>query len=146
MARRLTDYEWSQFMIDTQPLSMGLPPWGGVVDWSGMKVLVYIGPSGEVFTTDVTDDTQINWSSIPRYYDAASGSWWYHFPEELLKTISSDAAAVGQATVKAATEIASTVGETAGAVIKPTIDTLAPILIAALVVLGFVYIPKPQRS
>ena len=80
--RKLSDIEWTTFLGEVNVSELGLPPWGGVIDWRGMLILVYVAPSGEVFTTDVSQVPALT-AGIPRYYDERQQTWWYHLPEQL---------------------------------------------------------------
>jgi len=140
MSRRLSDAEWSTFLSQVDVRTLGLPPWGGVVDWSGMMILVYIQPaSGEVFTTDLTNDTKALQviGAQPPTYDQDQSVWYYHLPEELLKTIATDAQKAGELIVYTA----DLVGRTAGALASPIVSSLAlPLVVAGII--GLVILKK----
>ena len=53
--RTLSTPEWLAFQADMDPnLLLDLPPWGAIAFWNGMYILVFQGPSGELFLTDIT--------------------------------------------------------------------------------------------
>ena len=144
MARRLSDMEWATFLSEVNVPALGLPPWGGVVQWSGMDVLVYIGPSGEVFTTDISDNSQLlaqYQSSQYKTFDANSQVWWYYLPQQLIQTTISDAIAAGQVIQSTINVITTTAGQAAGNVLKPIVAPLTPILIGVGLLLALIYLP-----
>jgi hypothetical protein len=64
MTRPLNNHEYFAFLDDVHvfvpyetgdPRAYDPPPWGGIVEWEGMFVLVYPLPNGEVALTDITD-------------------------------------------------------------------------------------------
>jgi hypothetical protein len=145
MARRLSDMEWATFLSQVNVPALGLPPWGGVVEWQGMEVLVYIGPSGEVFTTDISDNPQLlaeYQSSQYRIFDPNSQVWWYNLPQQLLTTTINDAIAAGQVVQSTITLITTTAGQAAGNIIKPIVEPLTPVLIGVGLLLALMYLPR----
>ena len=145
MARRLSDMEWATFLAQVNVSALGFPPWGGVVEWEGMDVLVYVGPSGEVFTTDISDDPQFlaqYQSSQYKTYDANSGVWWYNLPQQLLTTTINDAIAAGQVIQSTVNAITSAAGQAAGGLIAPIVQPLTPVLIGVGVLLALIYLPR----
>src|SRR6266478_522678 len=102
MARRLSNLEWGTFLHEVDVRSIGFPPWGGVVEWGGMQVLVYIGPAGEVFLTDVSGSQFA--SNFVKTWDPNSQVWWYHLPRETMATIVQQSEAVLVATKTVITE------------------------------------------
>lgn len=139
MARRLSNMEWATFLHEVDIAALKLPPWGGIVEWNSMLVLVYIGPSGEVFLTDLTGNQQFV-ANFQRNWDATSSVFWYHIPRETMAAIvegSKGALVATQAIVK-------TVGDAAGSLTSPLLVPLlkelrVPIVIA-LVILAFIYL------
>jgi len=140
MARRLSNMEWAAFLQDVNVLTLGLPPWGGIIEWRGMNVLVYIGPSGEVFTTDVTDMPDII-ANTARVYDTRQSVWYYHLPEEILYTAIADAQRAAQVTASTVEELGRVVGETAGGLTRPLLENLTVPLIAVGII-GLIYLAK----
>jgi hypothetical protein len=143
MPRRLSDIEWATFLHDVNVPALNLPPWGGVVDWGGEKILVYIGPTGEVFTTDISDRPDLL-QNIAASYDPTSQIWYYQLPQAVMQTVVEEAQATGQFVKSTITEIANIIGQAAGDVTKPIIDNLTPILIGAAVLLGLMYLPRKK--
>lgn len=144
MSRKLSDPEWLQFILDTKPTSMNLPPWGGVVQWGAQKILTFINEAGAVFATDITGDTLINWAAIPTTYDPNTGTAWYYLPQEIAATVAADAIAAGAIVRSTVDEVATIVGHAAGAVLTPTLSPFVfPIVIVGAAVL-LMYLPKHQ--
>jgi hypothetical protein len=140
MARRLSNIEWATFLQEVNVPALGLPPWGGVIEWRGMDILVYIGPTGEVFTTDVSDMPAIT-SNTTRVYDARQEVWAYHLPEQLLQTTIADAAAVAKVTTSTVEELGRVIGETAGGLTAPLLENLTlPLVVVG--VIGLIYLAK----
>jgi hypothetical protein len=145
MARRLSDVEWASFLSQVNVPQLGLPPWGGVVEWEGMAILVYIGPTGEVFTTDITDNSQLlsqYQSAQYKTYDPDSAVWWYYLPQQIMQTTVNDAIAAGQALQSTINYVTTVAGQAAGNVIKPIVEPLTPILIGVGLVLALMYLPR----
>ena len=145
MSRSLSAPEWSQFMQDVNVPSLHLPPWGGVVEWNGLDVLVFVGADGNVWTSDVTDDFQ-SWIAANEnqqaIYDPNQQLWYYQLPQQVLAQIQQVAQTSGTLTAQAVSTVAKAVGQTAADILAPTAQTLSPILIVALVVLGLFLIPR----
>jgi hypothetical protein len=141
--RRLSDIEWATFLHDVNVPALNLPPWGGVVDWGGEKILVYIGPTGEVFTTDISDRPDVL-ANIAASYDPTSQIWYYQLPEAVLQTIVGEAETTGQIIKSSLTEIAQIAGQVAASATAPLLQNLNPILIGALVLLGLMYLPAKK--
>jgi hypothetical protein len=153
MPRRLSDPEWSAFLRDVKVSDLGLPPWGGIVEWAGQYILVYIGPERtqdlcastaqdseapypitcehEIFLTDVSDLSQ-SWRNQVRQavYNEQMDVFWYELPQEIMHEIATRAAQAGQLLVSTA-EI---IGQTAGAATGPLLANLTLPLVAAAVV------------
>jgi hypothetical protein len=139
MPRRLSNVEWVTFLQEVNVPALGLPPWGGVVEWRGMDILVYIGPSGEVFTTDVTGD-QIT-QNVARVYDARAETWYYHLPEEVIQQAADVAIRTGQVTQSSIEEVARVVGSAAGTLTQPILSNLSlPLVVLGIV--GMIYLAK----
>lgn len=62
------------------------PDWGGIVKWNGMDVLLYWGPGGQLFLTDVSDLDQFKASFEP-LQNRASELPIYHLPKEVATRI-----------------------------------------------------------
>lgn len=136
MARQLSDAEHAQFMSDVNVAALNLPPWGGVVAWNGLDVLVFVAlGDGRVWTTDITDDFQ-SWIAANENqqatYDPNSQVWYYQIPQQTAATIVGYAQKAGDL----AAQGLNIIGQAAAAAAKPTIDELSPYLIAGVVILG----------
>lgn len=148
--RRLSDPEWAAFQGDVNVSALGLPPWGGLVRWGAMDVLVFVGVTGEVFATDITGCPLVD--TVRRYgtYNPSAGSWWAQLPAELWSTTENDVAYAYQTAPGYVrdTLIATmdAIGKAVAAALNPTLGSLAPLLVVALVVLGVMYLPKPKRA
>ena len=104
--RRLTNGEWNTFLHEVNVANLDLPPWGGIVEWSGMDVLVFVGPTGEVFLTDVTGEQELI-ERTGRTYDPLAQYWWYQLPEATTDILWQRAEDV-DAVVKTAVSVATT--------------------------------------
>lgn len=142
MPRRLSDPEWLQFLSDVDVTALGLPPWGGVVEWNGQLVLVFICQGagtvcqkGEVMLTDVSDrpDLLLN---LPRTYDTASGLWIYQLPQETMARLYEVGRTTLEATGKIVQTVAEQTGQAAGALTGPLLQQLAvPLALVAVLYL-----------
>jgi hypothetical protein len=150
MPRRLSNPEWVAFQNQVNLSALALPPWGGVVQWEGRYILVYICPAdgglcrkGEAMLTDVTDRADLI-RNIPGTYDTAQETWVYHVPAELMARLVAVAQNTLQATGTIIETVAETVGEAAGALTQPLLENLA----LPLIVLGiaFVILNTPRRG
>lgn len=150
MPRRLSDPEWSAFLNQFNVFELGFPPWGGIVEWGEMEVLVFIGPERfieeigetvrEVGLTDVTDMSDVWMAQANKQYSSPWQVFFYTLPESLMGSIYTAAKTAGQIT--AATLNAA--GEVVGAVTGPILGQLAIPLAIAAVILFYVYVPKPR--
>ena len=145
MARALSDPEWAQFMQDVNVPALHLPPWGGVVEWNGLDVLVFVGADGNVWTSDITDDFQ-SWIAANEnqqaIYDPNQQLWYYQLPQQIIAQIQQVAQTSGTLTAQAVSTVAKAAGQTAADILAPTAQALSPILVVALVVLGLFLIPR----
>ena len=104
--RRLSNMEWATLLYEIDVTTLDLPPHGGVIEWGGMDVLVYVGPTGEVFLTDVTGEDELI-QQIGRTYNPYEEYWWYHLPEattQILWERAEDANAIVQTAITAASQ------------------------------------------
>lgn len=140
MARRLSNAEWATFLHEVDIKKMALPPWGGIVEWNGLQVLVYIGPTGEAFLTDVTGSQFA--ANFQRTWDANSQVFWYHLPRETMAVIAeqSKTALTGTSAILGYT--GATIGGAIGALTGPLLKNLWLPIVIALVILGFIYLPR----
>jgi hypothetical protein len=68
MPRPLSNIEWATFMTEVQPDSLGLPQWGGILNWdkTGQYVLMFKMPDGSGWAlTDVSDGIPAGSQVIP---------------------------------------------------------------------------------
>lgn len=140
MPRQLSMGEFIAFAHDVDVSRLDLPPWGGVIEWSGLMVLVYVAPGGRVFTTEVSDSPAII-RNTPRVYDPWSTAWYYHLPEETLHRATEVPGEVLEVTGEYAEKIAAAIGAAAAGALKPVVPTLTPLLIVAGV-LGVLFLLK----
>jgi len=151
MPRRLSDMEWSTFLNQVDVNSLNLPPWGGVVQWQDMYILVFICPSsgtlcskGEAMLTDVSDISS-RFTSYPRQYYSFWEVFVYNLPQQALAETYQIAKDTAIATGTIVTNVAKTAGEAAGAAVSPILQPLSPIIITALVLFGILYLPKVTK-
>jgi hypothetical protein len=98
MGRRLSDHEYVAFLNDVNVDRLNLPPWGGVIQWEGMEVLVFCagrapveggwfsstdpGPCTDIRLTDITDIRPMV-EAIPSWkYNPHDNTAVWHLPEE----------------------------------------------------------------
>lgn len=164
-ARRLSDHEWLDVLNTVDLLALNFPPWGGVITYGSMPVLVVLGPARdnitnwimgrptnrEVFLTEISGCAELL-AVLENYgtYDPDSDSMIAHLPAETWEQTKDVLAA---AYVNAPAEIrrrlqeaAEEAGRAAGAALGPVIESLAPVLVGALVLLGLIYLPRPARN
>ena len=146
MARALSGPEWSQFMQDVNISALNLPPWGGVVQWNGLDVLVFISPAdGSVWTTDITDDFQ-SWIAANEnqqaVFDPNQQVWYYQLPQQTVQQFLTVAKAIGALTQATVQAVAQAAGQAAGAILSPTVQTLSPILIAGIALAALAFLPR----
>src|SRR5262245_48279641 len=144
MPRTLTNYEWATFLHDVPvcPYDQSqeewaatcasgrliVPPWGAVVEWNGLDVLVFLGAERfietinqslrEVFLTDVTDMSSTWKSQVTPQYAAWADVFWYSLPQSIGQTLTSTAAPF-------AVEVAKTIGETIAGITTPILSPFA---------------------
>ncbi len=102
MARRLSDPEYVAFLNDIDVEALNLPPWGGVVQWEGLEVLVFCpgpavesswlwptsrGECTEYQLTDITDVRPLVESYPSWQYNPMQNTAVWHLPEETAATI-----------------------------------------------------------
>lgn len=141
MPRRLSNIEWATFLKDIDGALIGLPPWGGIVHWNGIDVLVFIGANGEVNTTDVTDlgpawESQVNQTSQPTEAEV----FLYSLPENVVQVMAEDAKAAGQVLITTVQIVGQAIGAGLGAATKPLFENLGPVLIVVGLVLAYAYV------
>lgn len=137
--RPLSDIQWATFLSEVNVPALGLPPWGGIVEWGNMDVLIYINASsGEVFTTDATGVNIPAISNTPKTYDQNQGIWYYQLPQAIIQTIAGEASQAAALVKQATTTVADIVGSTAAAVTAPLVGQLSPITIIAAVIALFI--------
>lgn len=86
MPRKLSDHEFVAFDNDVDVESLNLPPWGGVVQWEGMEVLVFVGPGG-LFLTDISDVRPLV-EAVPSWeYNPYADLFIWHLPRETAAVI-----------------------------------------------------------
>lgn len=117
--RRLSNIEWTTFQDDVDVDALHLPEWGGIVEWNDMDVLVFEGPTGELFLSDVTDMDQSadprlqQWKdNLPRTYDPTDQIWYYRLPETFMDVLSDRVTEVSTYTEETAAAIAETAKQT----------------------------------
>ncbi len=86
MPRALSDHEFVAFDNAVDVDALNLPPWGGVVQWEGMEILVFEGPGG-LFLTDITDARPLV-EAIPTWvYNPYADVFVWHLPAETAAVI-----------------------------------------------------------
>lgn len=146
MPRMLSNFEWSQFMTDNASLIQSMSPeQSKVVSWNGESVLVYIGPNPieqngnlypDVYLTDVSDTSQIQAISTPGYGTTPAQTMLDTLPQSVIDALKDDASTVGVLVNSAGQAIAAGASGVASAVSLP--------IIAALVILALIYLPRPR--
>jgi len=144
--RRLSDIEYVTFLSTVNVDAAGLPPWGGVIEWQGLMVLVYTSGTGERFLTDlsVCPDLVSVVTKQPREWNSWLGAFVYAIPKEGIGALI-DAAQKGKALVL---ETAKTIGETAGNIVAPIVTPLSLPLVAigAVAVIALILFYGPKRG
>lgn len=117
--RKLSNIEWATFQDDVDIDALNLPQWGGIVEWNNIDVLVFEGPTGELFLTDVSDmkessDPRLrDWKkNLPRTYDPNDQVWYYRLPETFMDVLTERATDVSTYTEETAAAIAETAKQT----------------------------------
>lgn len=105
MPRPLSDPEWLAFTNELPDVSiLNLPPWGGVVQWEGMDVLIYecqargtlCSEAGDVLLTDISD-IRAQIEIAPEWeYNTAADLWVWHVPQETMQVIGQRLREVGE--------------------------------------------------
>jgi hypothetical protein len=97
MPRQLSDHEFVAFDNEIDVDALNLPPWGGVVKWEGLEVLVFEGPGG-LFLTDISDIRPLV-EAIPNWeYSPYADIFIWHLPEETAGVIIERMQQVSEAT------------------------------------------------
>ncbi len=160
MPRTLTNAEWATFLQEipvcpydqsqeewTQYCSNRLivPPWGAVVEWNGMDILVFLGAEHyvdtinqtlrEVFLTDVSDLSQTWKDQVQPQYAQWADVFWYSLPSSIGTMLHDSAAPF-------AVEVAKTIGETIAGVTTPILSPFALPLVLVGAALLFIYLPR----
>jgi hypothetical protein len=152
MARPLSNIEWATFMTEVQPDNLGLPAWGGIVNWGGEYVLCFKMPSGEWALSDVTDGIPSQGQIIPittylQNIPSSQPSWAhvfvYSLPANMAQVALQDTAAIGSLATQALQITEQMIGDALKGIIQPAAEALTPALwpiaIAAMVVLFVMY-------
>jgi len=171
MPRPLTNYEWASFLaaIPICPYDQSdeanaqafctnklvIPPWGAVVEWSGLEVLVFLGAMRdfpdvnvygvrEVFLTEISDlDPSWKQQVAPQFVQWAD-AFWYSLPASVGTTLQAAAGTASSVAVGTAGLVGEIVGGALNPIVQPTLQSLAlPLAIAALAFL-LLYLPKPK--
>lgn len=151
MSRRLSNPEYAAFLQEVDLNTMGLPQWGGIVEWGGQFVMVYHAPAGDWQLTDVTDGIPSGAgvvpirdvvSTVPRNATSSWNVFWYSLPQNFLDVAGERAKQIGDATVY----VAQTVGTAAGAITGPLLGNLTIPLIALGIAALFLYGPSLKRA
>jgi hypothetical protein len=80
--RAFTSTEIDEFRSEYPNVTASsLPPWGGVMEYNGLRVLVFFTYTGALHITDITDQPQLL-SNISKEWNPNTLSWWYHIPSE----------------------------------------------------------------
>jgi len=163
MPRRLTNYEWASFLneVPVCPYDQSqeewaatcsgkrliVPPWGAVVEWNGMDILVFLGAEQyiesinqtlrEVWLTDVSDMSDTWKSQVAPQYAVWADVFWYSLPSSIGQTLTSSAAPF-------AVEVAKTIGETIAGITTPILSPFALPLLLIGAALLFMYLPRRQ--
>lgn len=153
MARALSNTQYASFLQDVQPDSLNLPQWGGIAQWSGLYVLMYKMTSGEWALSDITSGIPYGGTvvpvadyvkQLPSYQPSWTETFIYAIPVNFMAAAAEYAADAGAL----ATQTAQVGGDTIRAALQPLIQSivlpLAPMIVAALILFGVLYAPKPR--
>lgn len=108
MPRALTNEEANSFLADIDVDGLGLPPWGGVVEWRNMPVLVFYGQGAKRwFLTDISDYSG-TLANYPKTYDPWIKVFVYSVPDNFMDIAKQRAAQVIEAGTEAAKAVIPT--------------------------------------
>ena len=148
MARRLSNIEYATFLTDIDVFSLGLPPWGGIVQWGGIDVLVFIGTKlwndvlqdyvTQIFLTDVTDQSAQWKAQATQEYSDAEHVFWWSLGESVLTSIYNVAQQAG-AVVSTAIDSA---GKLVGAVGTVSTNIMSVLVLALVGFIAYAYYGK----
>ena len=155
MARALSSLEYVTFMDEVMPDSLEIPPWGSIVQWGGLYVLVFHLPSGEWALSDITQGIPYGSTVIPvdtylqnfnKQQIGATDAFWFSLPENFMQVALEGAAKVEALATQQAGVAAQTVADAFQKLLTGASaglgGALIPLAIVAAVVLVFVYGPK----
>ena len=85
--RAITGPEKDAFISDYPSVTEGsIPPWGGVTEWHGLRVLVFFDANHQMRLSDITDRPDLL-SDLPRYWNEYASSWWYQLPSTFVTRV-----------------------------------------------------------
>lgn len=141
MPRPLNESETLSFFHEYGRLAVPLSPSGTggmVVLWetAGIPVLVYRAVDGRDFLTDISDlsPQQIANLGLP----ALAHGMLYNLPDAIIEAIGN----LPENLADEAIWLADKIGKVAGAATKPLVGDWGPIVVAAIVVLALMYLPR----
>jgi hypothetical protein len=154
--RSLSNPEYVQFLADNPSVSGMLAGTSTVISWGGMSVLVYVGPNEiegpdgglypDIYLSDVSDAPQL---AALTGTPAPTQSMLDALPSSVSQTIAAEAAqagallnSAGQSAAALLEGVASTIGQTAANLTSPLTSSLTVPIIAAVVILALMYLPK----
>jgi hypothetical protein len=149
----LSYLDYVAFIADVKPDSLSLPDWGGIAQWDGKYVLMFKMPSGEWALSDVTGgipyggntiDVATYLKQMPSYQPSWSEVFIYSLAPNFMQQAAQYAADAGALATSVATVTGSTIAAAFAPIAANVVAPLTPILIAALVVLAVIYVPKPR--
>jgi len=172
MPRPLTNYEWAGFLaaVPICPYDQSdeansqafcanklvIPPWGAVVDWQGLEVLVFLGAMRdfpdvnvygvrEVFLTEISDLDPSWKNNVTGSFVQWADAFWYSLPASVGSVLQSEVGpAIESVAVSTAGVVGQIVGDTLNPILQPTLQSLAlPLAIAGIAFLAL-YAPRPK--
>ncbi len=141
--RAITGSEMDAFIADYPSITPdSIPPWGGVTEWHGLRVLVFFGANHQLFLSDITDRPDLL-SDLPRYYNADAASWWYQLPSTFANRVAEVYTKGADVTDAAYTEIMALLAamrKAAGDIASPV--GLGSIAIIAIAIAAIYLLPR----
>lgn len=141
--RAIVDSERDAFIADYPSITeSSIPPWGGVTEWHGLRVLVFFDAVHQMRLSDITDRPELL-SDLPRYFNPDAQSWWYQLPSTFatrLVEVYTKGADVTDATYNELMATLAAMRKAAGDITSPA--GLGTIAIVALVIAAVYFLPR----
>jgi hypothetical protein len=142
----LSDADHLQFLTEVNPDSLGLPQWGGIAQWHGRYILMFLMPNSDNILSDswalsdISDgipfgNTTINVQTYLQNIPSSGPTYWGTFWGTLPANFMAQAAEVTAAAGALASETVVWTAQQVGAVVS---GITAPVLNAATVPLAMI--------